>query len=190
MIVKRARPLAGAVALALLAALAGCGGSNGDQTRLVSQAVRAPLHAFMDRDAAALCAAFTPAAAERLAPGDRTCVRGASSAFARMIDVHVFYGRAETAAGLRVSDVSVHGDTAHARTAWPWPQPPRTGTVQLHEQDGAWRISSDATLVERVFCQLRLLAHRPCPVSYALELGARPARVMVGGRGTRRPIGG
>ncbi len=189
-VVRRARPFAGAVALALLA---GCGGSGGDQTRRVSQAVRAPVHAFMDRNAAALCAAFTPAVAEHLAPGDRTCVRGASSVFARMHGVHVFYGRTETVAALPVSDISVHGDTAQARTAWPWPQPRRTVTVQLREQGGAWRISSDATLVEqdfKDFCRLRLFAHRPCPVSYALELGTHPARVMIGGHGARKPIGG
>jgi hypothetical protein len=152
--------------------VAGCGSGHGE-TVAIKDAVRAPLRAYMNRQAAALCASFTPAVASRLSPHISSCPAAATRAFYALRNTGEHYARRETPEGLEIA-VTQRGDAAEAQTTWPWQRPAR---LRLAKVGGRWLIASKTTLVERVR-RIRVLGERRCDPTYEIEFGAVPARVV------------
>ena len=152
--------------------IAGCGASR-DETAAIREAVRAPLRAYINRQAGALCASFTPAVAGRLSPHASNCTAAVARAFYALRSVAEHYGRHETPQGLEIA-VTQHGDGAETRMKWPWQGPVR---VRLAKVGGRWLIASEARLVERLSC-IKFLSGRRCDPTYDIAFGNVPTRVV------------
>jgi len=134
---------ASAVAVAA-AALTACGGASStptvSETSAIVRAVRAPYEAFEHRDAAALCAAFTPGVGRRLASrGSRgeSCEKLLSAAFARTVALKSY--------SVGVSAVRVagqKGDTASATLTYGGRDHAQR-RIELAHMAGVWRVATE-----------------------------------------------
>jgi hypothetical protein len=162
--------------VAVAAARAGCGAASASQeeTSSIRAAVRAPVRAYKDRHAAALCASFTPEIAGRLVPGSSSCVAGVEHSFHVIAHEIEFWASSELPKNLKIK-VRRQGQTASVVTTWPWNHLAR---FSLRKVGGRWLIASPTTFVEEVFCY-RLFGERDCKLrAYSMLFGNQPARVV------------
>jgi hypothetical protein len=150
----------------------GCGASH-NETAAIERAVRAPLRAYMNQQAGALCSSFTAAVAARFAPGARSCGAGAARAFHAMEYVAIYFPPDQLPKNLKIA-VSSHGTSADVTTTWPWRSPAH---IRLTRGGRTWLIASTATLVEDVACGTFLGEHS-CGRTFSIVFGPTPARTV------------
>jgi hypothetical protein len=152
---------------AALCAASVCAGSD-ERARIV-RAVKAPLTAFIARDASALCGAFTPSVASRLAAGNSNCQTATRAIFNSLSSSIELYRPDERPNGLKMSAITSDGHFAQATTTWPWPDIHRTVHLRLERSGGRWLISSTTRLVKFITCYATV--EIPCLPSYGIEFG-------------------
>ena len=179
----RFRPVS-AVALcaASLCAASGCGGSN--ERPSIVEVIRAPVVAFMSRNASMLCQSFTPSVAKKLIEGDSDCVNGARRAFADISGPgqEEIWKRDEEPRGLKIEVLGVHGGFASVRTTWPtWREgAPRTVRLTLALSDGRWRIMTTTKMMNYLNCaQWVGEGKNECNTGHGIEFGTGPSTVRL-----------
>jgi hypothetical protein len=165
-------------------ALVSCGSS--DQRPGIVAAVRAPLIAYMNRDADRLCSSLTADVARRLVSGTPSCGRGAAAAFADTAYIAEHYGPRELPAGLRINVLSVHGDRASVSTTWPWPDVRSPVQLTLESANGRWRIATATKLMDFVSCVKWPESAVQCSTGHGIEFGDGPSSVREPTRILRR----
>jgi hypothetical protein len=160
--------------------------------KAIVTAARAPLVAYFDKDARALCSDFTQSAAATLARGQSggSCQKRVSRAFA----LGEILGAAKSRSLLATTKATYltwHGD--NARVVLTFTEGQRAGkfTLELLRRDGRWRVST-RPIMEVVTCDIRLyegtcLNNNPVVVlAFMTEMTAAPfippAIKHVGGR--------
>jgi hypothetical protein len=147
--------------------------ASGPNTRLaIAHAVRAPYEAVLDRDAAELCADFTPAVSAGLVAGARqgsTCESAASEVFASTTNEHALL--AALLANLTVTNIVSHGNNASATLEITKIREKRhrkvrvtieSEPVALVESEGRWLISSPARLGSIDSCAIHNIPPSRC----------------------------
>jgi hypothetical protein len=138
----------------------------------IAHAVLAPYEAVLNRNAAALCADFTPAVSADLvarAPQGSTCESAASGLFDSTINEHALL--AALLAKLTVTNIVSHGDRATAELVDIKERKKRRNTVRvtieaepvaLQESEGRWLISSPARLGSIDSCAIHNIRPSRC----------------------------
>lgn len=157
--------------------VAGCGSSDPPPGE-ISRAARAPYVALFRRDAQALCAAFTPMAAKRLAhrvSRSASCVERVAEVFARSAP---FEPKTQPAAlgTVKANGVTQHGDVASAVINYDGSH--TQVTLELVRVGGVWRVATPPTLGLIRGCFVHGLLTASCP---------KNARVMLFSIGQPEP---
>jgi hypothetical protein len=148
----------------------------------IAHAVRAPYEAVLDRDAAELCADFTPPVSAGLvarAPQGSTCESAASALFASTTNQHALL--AALLAKLAVTNIAARGDRATAELEDTKVRKKGRNSVRvtlevesiaLEKSEGRWMISSPARLGSIDSCSIHNIPPSRCTAN---------ARVLVFG---------
>lgn len=157
-----------AVALVALGAetvthLGEAGASEPNPRAAITRAVRAPYEAFLHRDSAALCAAFTPTAASHLvagAPAGSSCDSAVSEVFAETAPYQPPVP-APLPASFKVTRIVAHGSSATAEVTYG-----KGGGAHFSLQKiaNAWLVSNRSRLVTVKGCGGTARA-TPCPAN-------------------------
>lgn len=144
--------------------VAGCASAD-PPPQAIARATRAPYIAVIGRNAQALCAAFTPAAADRLARDvsrSDNCVERVAEVFARSAP---FEPRSQPIAtdAFRVTGVIQQGDTASALVVYGAGESGVRVMIELVRMSGAWRIASYPALRLVSGCYVRGALTENCP---------------------------
>lgn len=142
----------------------GCGSSDPPPSE-ISSAVRAPYIAVVARDASALCADFTPTAANRLARGisrSANCDQRVAKAFARTAPFEP-KSRPVVSGTFKVSRVTYHSHVASAAVTYGVGGSGVRVTLALARVGGAWRVSSLPTLRLVSGCYVHEVLTESCP---------------------------